>query len=271
MYRRKFLKASALISAGAAGVYGLPLLTGGRSNAATAKAASDESRGEPASFAGRVPSREGLETRRGFPLKRWGMVIDLGKCLPNCTACVDACKKENNVSTTTDTSRNIYRIRKVTIQSTLPSGPVEKSLPLLCNHCDEPPCALVCPIKATYKRADGIVIVDPHRCMGCRYCVIACPYNARQFNFRENKEQPNPAFPKRQHGVAESCDLCAHLLDQGKRPACVEACESANAKAIIVGDLNDPRSEIATIIRSNSVKRLREELGTKPKVYYIGL
>ena len=245
MYRRKFLKASAVISAGAAGVYGLPLLTAFKSNAANAKVSSAKC--------------------------RWGMVIDLTKCLPNCTACVDACKKENNVGTSGDKLRDIYRIRKVTIQSTLSAAPVEKAVPLLCNHCDEPPCALVCPIKATYKREDGIVIVDPHRCMGCRYCMIACPYGARHFNFRENHEQPNQAYPKRQHGVAESCDFCAHLLDQGRRPACVEACEKVQAKALLVGNLNDPNSEISTLIGNHPVKRLREDLGTEPKVYYIGL
>lgn len=239
MYRRKFLKASALISAGAAGVYGLPLLGATKSNAAG--------------------------------IKKLGMVINLGKCLPNCTACVDACKKENNVNTSGDKRWDIYRIRKVTMQSKLTAAPAEKKMLLLCNHCDNPPCATACPIKATYKREDGIVIVDPHRCMGCRYCVVACPYNARQFNFRENPNQTNPDYPKRQHGVAESCNLCAHLLDQGKQPACVEACEKAQAKAIVVGNLNDPNSEIAKLIRNNPIKRLREELGTEPKVFYIGL
>jgi molybdopterin-containing oxidoreductase family iron-sulfur binding subunit len=245
MHRRRFLKASAVLSAGAAGAYALPLLTTFKSSAATAKTASTK--------------------------LRWGMVIDLGRCPATCTACVDACKKENNVGTFDDSQRDIYRIRKVTLESTLVAAPAQKSVPLLCNHCDKPPCALACPIQATYKREDGIVIVDPHRCMGCRYCMIACPYNARQFNFRENHDQPNPAYPKRQHGVAESCDLCAHLLDQGKRPACVEACEKSQAKALIVGNLNDPSSEIATTIRNHPVKRLREELGTEPKVFYLGL
>lgn len=243
MHRRKFLKASAVLSAGAAGAYALPLLTAFKSNAAT-------------------PASTKL---------RWGMVIDLTRCPANCTACVDACKSENNVNTPGDKPRDIYRIRKVTLESTLSATPVQKSAPLLCNHCDNPPCALACPIKATTKRDDGIVIVDPHRCMGCRYCMIACPYNARHFNFRENHDQPNRAYPKRQHGVAESCDLCAHLLDQGKGPACVHACANVNAQALTVGNLNDPNSEISTLIRTHPVKRLREELGTEPKVFYIGL
>ena len=245
MERRKFLKASAAITAGAAGAYALPLLTSLKAEALDAKAATSR--------------------------RRIGMVIDLTKCPPGCTACVDACKQENNVGTSGDRLRDVYRIRKVTIESSLAAGGAQKSVPLLCNHCDEPPCAQVCPIKATYKRDDGIVIVDPHRCMGCRYCLIACPYNARHFNFRESAGQPNPAYPKRRHGVAESCDLCAHLLDQGKAPACVAACAKTGAKAICVGNLNDPASEIANLVRTRSVKRLREDLGTEPKVFYIGL
>ena len=245
MHRRRFLKASAVLSAGAAGAYALPLLTSFKSSAETTRAPSTK--------------------------LRWGMVIDLTRCPDNCTACVDACKKENNVNTSGDKLRDIHRIRKVTLESTLSAAPARKSVPLLCNHCDNPPCAVACPIKATTKREDGIVIVDPHRCMGCRYCMIACPYNARHFNFKENPEQPNPAYPKRQHGVAESCNLCAHLLDQGKRPACVDACANVNAQALTVGNLNDPHSEISTLIRNHPVKRLREDLGTEPKVFYIGL
>lgn len=243
MHRRRFLKASAVLSAGAAGAYALPLLTTFKSSAATVASTT----------------------------LRWGMVIDLRRCPDNCMACVDACKRENNVNTSGDKLRDIYRIRKVTLESTLSAAPARKSVPLLCNHCDNPPCALACPIKATTKRDDGIVIVDPHRCMGCRYCMIACPYNARHFNFRENPEQPNPTYPKRQHGVAEACDLCAHLLDQGKRPACALACEKVKAQALTVGNLNDPSSEISMLIRNHPVKRLREDLGTEPKVFYIGL
>jgi tetrathionate reductase subunit B len=245
MDRRKFLKTGALISAGAAGAYALPVLQASASSAASENGSSAKC--------------------------RWGMVIDLDKCQPNCTACMDACRKENNVAFHGDKRWDVHWIRKVTIQSNLSPVPAEKSVPVLCNHCDEPPCALACPVKATYKRADGIVIVDPHRCIGCRYCMIACPYNARYFNFRENHDQPNERYPKRAHGVAESCTLCAHLLEKGQQPACVEACENVKAKALHVGDLNDANSNVSTLIGSHSVKRLREGLGTEPKVYYIGL
>ena len=101
--------------------------------------------------------------------------------------------------------------------------------------------------------------------------MIACPYNARYFNYKENPDWPNRDFPKRSHGVAESCNFCAHLLDAGKKPACVNACEKAGIGALTVGNLNDSASDVSVLIRDNSVKRLREGLGTEPKVYYIGL
>jgi tetrathionate reductase subunit B len=203
--------------------------------------------------------------------RRLGMAIDLERCRDGCTACLDACRRENNVAFHGDERWDIHWIRKVTVRSKDPAHPGQKSLPLLCNHCDNPPCALVCPVKATYKRDDGIVIVDHHRCIGCRYCMIACPYNARFFNYRENEEWPNRDYPRRSHGVAESCHLCAHRLDRGGQPACVEACRAAGAGAICVGDLNDPDSEIARLIASRGSRRLREDLGTEPKVHYLGL
>jgi len=199
------------------------------------------------------------------------MVIDLRKCQPGCTACLEACRTENNVAYHDDSRWDVHWIRKVRIRKTSDPEAGEKRVILLCNHCDRPPCAQVCPVQATYKRRDGIVIVDHHRCIGCRYCVIACPYNARYFNFKETEEWPNKDHPKRSHGVAEACTLCAHRLEQGHKPACVEACERQNAKALAVGDLNDPESEVSKLIAGNSVKRIREDLGTEPKVYYIGL
>jgi molybdopterin-containing oxidoreductase family iron-sulfur binding subunit len=199
---------------------------------------------------------------------KWGMVIDLNRCLEDCTRCLEACREENNVAFHGDERWDIHWIRKVTIRAEDSPGEREQSLPLLCNHCDEPPCAQVCPVEATYKRDDGIVVVDHHRCIGCRYCVVACPYNVRFFNFKHNEEWPNKNYPKRSHGVAESCNFCAHLLDEGGLPACVEACPTG---ALVIGDLNDPDSEVSRLVATLPVKRLREDLGTKPKVYYIGL
>jgi molybdopterin-containing oxidoreductase family iron-sulfur binding subunit len=166
---------------------------------------------------------------------------------------------------------DVHWIRKVTLTDEHDEDVDGKPMILLCNHCDRPPCAQVCPVQATYKRHDGIVIVDHHRCIGCRYCVIACPYNARYFNFKESEEWPNKDFPRRSHGVAEACTLCAHRLEVGEEPACVEACRGCGVGAICVGDLNDPNSEVSKLIAENSVKRIRPDLGTEPKVHYIGL
>jgi len=202
------------------------------------------------------------------------MVIDLTKCRDGCTACMDACRKENNVAFHGDPRWDNHWIRKVTLESKEDSEAEEKSVVLLCNHCDRPPCAQVCPVQATYKRDDGIVIVDHHRCIGCRYCMIACPYNARLFNFKDTEDWPNPDQPRRSHGVAEGCPLCAHRLDVGGEPACVEACRQANkdkgGEALFVGDLEDSGSAVSELIANNPTKRIRDDLGTEPKVYYIG-
>ena len=203
--------------------------------------------------------------------KKYGMVIDLTKCREGCTACLEACRNENNVAFVNDDRYDIYWIRKAQLKSKENKGEPEKSVILLCNQCDKPPCAQVCPVQATYKRDDGIVIVDHHRCIGCRYCMIACPYNARFFNMKEEEGWRNKDFPKRSHGVAEACNLCAHRLDEGKQPACVEACAKQGGNALTVGDLNDANSEISRLITQSAVKRILPDLGTEPKVYYIGL
>ena len=202
--------------------------------------------------------------------KRWGMVIDVRKCQDGCTECVDACRKENNVASHDDPSFDIHWIRKAKVSRKVENAS-EFSMPLLCNHCDDPPCALVCPVQATYKRKDGIVIVDKHRCIGCRYCLIACPYNMRMFNFKSTHEWHNETYPARAHGVSESCHFCHHRLDQGGEPACVEACRKVNRGAIVFGDLNDSSSEVSKLVADGRARALREDLGTKPKVFYIGL
>jgi len=230
--------------------------------------------GASGTYAFRLLAATGM-TRPGenTPLsgRKWGMVIDLTKCKSGCTACLSACRDENNVTLPGDKRWDNHWIRKVTIENKTGTEAIDKSVLLLCNHCDNPPCAQVCPVQATYKRHDGIVIVDHHRCIGCRYCMIACPYNARQFNFRDSEEWINKERPKRSHGVAEACTLCAHRLDRGLQPACVEACAQEGGGALIVGDLNDPESDITRIMSRFAVKRLKEDLGTEPKVYYIGL
>lgn len=245
MDRRDFLKAGGLLLAGTSSVFGVRLLT--------------------------VPTAGATVAGETSTQRRWGMVINLEKCREDCTACLDACRAENNVALYGDERWDIHWIRKVKIKAKDAADETARAVPVLCNHCDQPPCAQVCPVQATYKRADGIVIIDHHRCIGCRYCMIACPYNARFFNFRENSEWPNKNYPKRSHGVAESCNLCAHLLDQGELPACVQACQKVNAGALTVGDLNDPASEVSRLIADHPTRRLRESLGTEPKIYYLGL
>lgn len=202
---------------------------------------------------------------------KWGMVVDLTKCREGCTACIDACREENNVAYHGDPRWDVHWIRKVHLRARDEGYGRGKPMILLCNHCDKPPCAQVCPVQATYKRHDGIVVVDHHRCIGCRYCMIACPYNARYFNFKETEDWPNKDFPKRSHGVAEACTLCAHLLEVGEKPACVAACEAIGASVLHVGDLNDKYSNVSRLIADSPVRRIRDDLGTEPKVYYIGL
>ena len=230
--------------------------------------------GSSCTYAFRFLTASGLddiEAGEDMAGRRWGMVSDLTKCQDGCTACLDACRTENNVAFHGDDRWDVHWIRKVKASNVTGPDKSERDVILLCNHCDNPPCAQVCPVQATYKRDDGIVIVDHHRCIGCRYCMIACPYNARQFNFKNIEAWQNEGHPKRSHGVAESCTLCAHRLDVGEQPACVEACQQAGAGAIVVGDLNDSESEVSHLITTYAVKRLREDLGTEPKVHYIGL
>ena len=137
---------------------------------------------------------------------KWGMVIDLTRCREDCTACMDACRQENNVAFHGDRRWDVHWIRKATLHPKDESaGLEEKEVLLMCNQCDDPPCAMVCPVQATYKRADGIVMVDHHRCIGCRYCMIACPYNARFFNWKENPDWPNK-------DVSQAVPRCGRVL-----------------------------------------------------------
>ena len=200
---------------------------------------------------------------------RWGMIIDNNKCTAQCTACTAACRTENNVPYFGDERYDGHWIRKVTL--TPDRGGPEKHLPLLCNHCEQPPCQHVCPVAATFTRHDGIVMIDKHRCIGCRYCMIACPYKARTFVFKETTVWTNPDVPKRGHGVVEKCTFCAHRIDHGTMPACVEACNKSGEGAMIFGDLNNPESAIVKYIRAVATKGIREDLGLEPKVFYTGI
>src|ERR1017187_2131842 len=195
---------------------------------------------------------------------RWGLLIDTNKCLPGCDDCVKACATENGIKDTGHPRTDAQWIRKVELKD-MRTGHTN-SVPVMCQHCEHPPCVDVCPTGASFKRADGIVLVDKHICIGCRYCMMACPYKARSF-VHEPIEDQKPYAP-RGKGTVESCTLCVHRVDEGRIPACVEACNDTAGGAILFGDLNDPSSEIAKRVAAYRTTRIRADLGTDPGVLY---
>lgn len=209
------------------------------------------------------------EARAG---RRWAMLIDVNQCKAECTACTDACRTENNVPIFDDPSRDIHWIRKVSLKHKEGRKP-DATVPVLCNHCENPPCVDVCPTEASFVRKDGIVLVDKHRCIGCRYCMIACPYKARSLVYQQPEwpKNGNPNVPLRGAGVVEKCTFCVHLVDQGKLPACVAACAKQGEGAMLFGDLNDQSSEIAKKVAEVKTQTMRDDLGLKPQVHYQGL
>jgi molybdopterin-containing oxidoreductase family iron-sulfur binding subunit len=197
---------------------------------------------------------------------RWGLLIDTTKCASGCTDCVTACNQENGLSGQTR-EIDAQWIRKIDLKD-LRTGR-QASLPMMCQHCAAPPCVDVCPTGASFKRADGIVLVDKHICIGCRYCMMACPYKARSL-VHERVTGQNPDVP-RGKGTVESCTLCVHRVDRGDIPACVEACTAAGHRAIVFGDLNDPTSEISQRVAQVQTKRVRADLALDPGVRYHGV
>ncbi len=209
---------------------------------------------------------------------RWAMVIDPTKCKHDCTKCIDACHTVHNVPRIEGRKEEVKWIWKEHFKHAFPSQYHENvagkfkgiEMLVMCNHCDNPPCVRVCPTKATFRRnTDGIVMMDYHRCIGCRYCIAACPYGSRSFNWRDPKlfiEQPNPEYPTRTKGVVEKCNFCAERLAKGMIPACVEACPE---KALLFGDIADPDSEVSKLLKDRYAIIRKPELGTRPQVYYL--
>jgi len=197
---------------------------------------------------------------------RWGMLIDSTKCVSGCNDCVTACNTENGLSGGTRTTDSQW-IRKIEIKE-VRTGKTQ-SLPMMCQHCAEPPCVDVCPTGASFKRADGIVLVDKHTCIGCRYCMMACPYKARSFVHSPQTDQ-KPDVP-RGMGTVEACTMCVHKVDKGEMPACVTACSKAGHEAILFGDLNNPESEISKRIASYPSRQIRENLNLDTGVRYLGI
>lgn len=200
-------------------------------------------------------------------LHRWGLLIDSSKCADGCTSCVSACADENGIQSHGRPATDAQWIRKVTLKDKQ-TGHVQ-TLPLMCQHCEHPPCVDVCPTGASFKRADGIVLVDKHICIGCRYCVMACPYQARSFVHEVITDQKTEV--PRGKGTVESCTLCVHRVDKGGTTACAEACSKAGHNAILFGDLNDPESAISKRIRTVASTQIRADLGLNTGVRYEGI
>ncbi|WP_051340701.1 sulfate reduction electron transfer complex DsrMKJOP subunit DsrO [Azospirillum halopraeferens] len=201
--------------------------------------------------------------------KRWGLLIDTTRCDSGCSACVTACGAEHGWS---DAGRARpdqapQWVRKVDVRD--PATGRTASLPIMCQHCAKPPCVDVCPTGASFKRADGIVLVDRHICIGCRYCMMACPYKARSF-VHEPVTGQRPGSP-RGMGTVEACNLCVTRVDAGGRPVCVDACAGAGRSAILFGDLDDPGSAISRRIREVAPARIRDDLRLDTGVYYQGI
>jgi len=216
---------------------------------------------------------------KGLVGKRWAMVVDLNACqkADGCRDCIDACHRVHNVPDLNNPKDEVKWIWRVPFEGAFPEQEhefIKKDLQhsptlVLCNHCDNPPCVSVCPTQATWKREDGIVMMDYHRCIGCRYCMAACPYGSRSFNWRDPRpfiDELDPEFPTRTRGVVEKCNFCAERLARGVLPACVVECRE---KALVFGDLEDADSEVREILQSRFAIRRRPGLGTNPEVYYI--
>lgn len=256
--RRKFLKAAGLTALAAAGK---PLTV----------LAQDDST---------VVEKTGLAQENPLTGKRWAMVIDLKKCMDheNIKDCATACHRVHNVPCFDNPKDEIKWIWEEGFEHAFHEQEHEHvaddlkhlELPVLCNHCDSPPCVRVCPTQATWRREkDGIVMMDWHRCIGCRYCIVACPYGSRSFNWRDPRpfiEEIQPDFPTRTRGVVEKCTFCEERLAVGKLPACVEASKNG---ALVFGDLEDPDSEVRELLRIRFSIRRKSGLGTNPEVYYL--
>ncbi len=211
--------------------------------------------------------------------RKWAMVIDLRKCT-GCYGCTVACITENKLPPGV-----AYRVVITETHGTYPNVS-RRFIPRPCMQCDNPPCVPVCPVNATWKRPDGIVVIDYNQCIGCRYCITACPYAARYFDsgffygdFEGGERQPYEKLPSPEYGGAwnrsegsspignvRKCHFCLHRIERGELPACVLSCMG---RATYFGDMNDPKSLVSELIGQPNVMRLKEEMGTEPKVFYL--
>jgi molybdopterin-containing oxidoreductase family iron-sulfur binding subunit len=212
---------------------------------------------------------------------QFGYALNLSVCI-GCRKCAEACHKENNHDRATNNSYiRVMEMKQGSMdlehgraiyEDAVPE-PGKYYMPVQCQQCDNPPCVHVCPVEATWKEKDGIVVVDYNWCIGCRYCEAACPYHARRFNWARPEipaEEVNPvqaylANRIRPQGVVEKCHFCLHRTREGRLPACLEACPTG---ARVFGNLLDPNSEIRWVLANKRVFVLKEELGTHPRFFY---
>jgi len=203
-------------------------------------------------------------------MTKLGMVINLNRCI-GCHTCANACKMSNDVPMGMLWNRVLTKGSDVLdgAEGTYPNL-ARTYVPLACQHCENPACLKVCPTGATYKDDKGRVEIDYDKCIGCRMCMAACPYNARVFNWSEPNREPDfkygyDAVPERGKGVMEKCTLCKERCDDGLEPMCVVCCPTS---ARVYGDLDDPESEISKLVAENDAYNLLEGKGTRPQVYY---
>ncbi len=265
--RRKFLKL-----AGAAALAGIGAPTLVRLSSSTALAAEHGATAEPH---GKTidPGPQGI---------RLGMVIDMRKFTEQpmlLDRAVTACNEAHNIPLIDSAKSEIKWIWKTPFENAFPEQSAyhmaknvkESDFLVLCNHCDDPPCVRACPTQATFKlKTNGIVAMDYHRCIGCRFCMAACPYGARSFNWEDPRpyiKKYNKDFATRMRGVVEKCTFCAERLALGLEPACVEACQGTGA--MVFGDLNNEQSEIRQLLDQEFAIQRNPSLGTKPSVFYI--
>ena len=280
--RRDFLKKSALALAAVAGVVGVKAGSAGRAQGAEKQDGGEETRAlTPDGKLIRVKGDQAepccghsdAPVRKGIPGRKWVMVIDLARC-DGCKKCTEACGKMHFVPP----EREWVKVFKM--QDSPETAPYY--FPKPCFHCDNPPCTKVCPVDATFKRQDGVVLIDNERCIGCRFCMAACPYSTRFFNWGRPKEpaqaaerpySPERGYPRRV-GTVEKCDFCPDMAAEGKLPACAATCPMA---AMYYGDQNEDAvtnskgetERFTKLIRDRAGYLYLEELGTKPRVYYL--